>query len=93
MFCKKKSYHNSQKNVFCPCLEAVWEDHVDNFIPALPSEVILCGDGCCDSPNHSAKLLAYPLMEHHKGRIVQLEFVDKWEVNFEMDLKLSRLLL
>ena len=40
-------------------------------------ELVVCGDGQCDSPGHSAKNLCYFLMEMTSDFIVDLEIQDK----------------
>ena len=64
----------------------------------LDKEVILCGDGRCDSPGSSAKYCTYTLMESSTGTIlgviiivyvctytapIDFQTVDKREVNFK----------
>lgn len=79
-FIKENSFFNIQKNVVCPCLQKLWAEHVESALEYMPPNVTLCGDGRCDSPGHSAKLLVYPLMEHDSGRIIHLQFADKRQV-------------
>ncbi|KAK3713865.1 hypothetical protein QZH41_010922 [Actinostola sp. cb2023] len=40
-------------------------------------DVILSGDGQCDSPGHTAKYLCYYLMDHAKNLVIHVEIVDK----------------
>ena len=47
----------------------------------LDKEVIVCGDGQCDSPGHTAKNLCYFLMELVSGYILEVEVNDKRHVN------------
>ena len=88
-FVQHTSFFNIQKNVIAPSLKVVWSEHVDNMLKTLPGGAVLCGNGRCDSPGHSAKHLVYPLMEHGSGRIVHLEFVDKRQVIHARSLSLS----
>ena len=44
-------------------------------------EVVVSGDGCCDSPGKSAKICTYTLMETSKNAILHCETVDKREVH------------
>ena len=46
-------------------------------------DLILAGDGRCDSPGSSAKLCTYSLMEMEKNKIVHMEIVDKREVQLQ----------
>ena len=43
--------------------------------------MIVCGDGQCDSPGHTAKNLCYFLMELVSGYILEVEVTDKRHVN------------
>ena len=43
-------------------------------------DLILAGDGRCDSPGSSAKFCTYSLMEMEKNKIVHIEIVDEREV-------------
>lgn len=43
--------------------------------------MIVCGDGQCDSPGHTAKNLCYFLMELVSGYILEVEVKDKRHVN------------
>ena len=46
-------------------------------------DLILAGDGRCDSPGSSAKFCYYSLMEIEKNKIVHMEIVDKREVQLQ----------
>ena len=46
-------------------------------------EVVVCGDGHCDSPGSSAKYCTYTIMDSESGTILHFETVDKREVNFK----------
>ena len=46
----------------------------------MEGPVILCGDGRCDSPGNSAKFCTYTLMDSGSGLVLNLETVDKREV-------------
>ena len=46
----------------------------DELWDILSSEsVVLCGDGCNDSPGHSSKYYMYALMERHLDVIIDVE--------------------
>ena len=45
--------------------------------------LVLCGDGCCDSPGKSAKYCTYSLMESKSNKISHIETIDKHEVNLK----------
>lgn len=46
----------------------------------MSKEVIVCGDGQCDSPGHTAKNQCYFLMELVSGYILEVEVRDKRHV-------------
>ena len=76
-FLCETSFYNIQRNVVSPGLEKLWQKHVELNLPKMPKEAVLCGDGRCDSPGHSAKLLVYPIMDNVSSRIYHLELADK----------------
>lgn len=45
--------------------------------------VVLAGDGRCDSPGSSAKFCTYSVMEIESGVILHVETVDKREVDLQ----------
>ena len=45
--------------------------------------MILCGDGCCNSPRESAKYFTYSLMDSENNKILYVEFTDKHEVSLK----------
>lgn len=46
----------------------------------LNKELVICGDGQCDSPGHTVKNLCYFLMEIVSGYILEVEVRDKHHV-------------
>ena len=46
-------------------------------------DLVLCGDGRCDSPGKSAKYCTYSLMESETNKILHVETIDKREVNLK----------
>ena len=46
-------------------------------------DVVVSGDGQCDSPGHFAKNLCYFLMEMDTSYIIDLQIVDKRETNLK----------
>jgi len=46
-------------------------------------ELLLAGDGRCDSPGSSAKFCTYSLMEMEKNYILHMEIVDKRELQLQ----------
>ena len=46
-------------------------------------DLVLCGDGRCDSPGKCAKFCTYSLMESESNVILHFENVDKREVDLQ----------
>ena len=46
-------------------------------------DLVLCGDGRCDSPGKCAKFCTYSLMESESNIILHFENVDKREVDLQ----------
>ena len=84
-FLSETAYYNCQRNVLCPGLEHIWENHCAVSLGKMPDNAVVCGDGRCDSPGHCAKLLVYPIMDHSTRRIYWLEFCDKRKVKVIFD--------
>ena len=54
----------------------IWQQNV--IVSELRGkQLVVCGDGQCDSPGHSAKTLCYFLMEMATDYIVEVEVLDK----------------
>ena len=53
----------------------------------LGKEVVVGGDGQCDSPGYNAKNLSYFLMEVTSGYILELEVLDKRHVGLSTNLE------
>lgn len=71
-----------QQLYLIPCINEWWswqrEQLVQEFIA---KEIVVCGDGHCDSPGHTAKNLCYFLMELVSGYILEVEVQDKRHVS------------
>ena len=52
-------------------------DHVQN------KDIVLSGDGRCDSPGKSAKYCTYSLLDTDTGYILHCETIDKREVGLQ----------
>ena len=46
-------------------------------------ELVVCGDGQCDSPGFSAKNLCYYVMEMTTGYVIEMEVLDKRHVGLK----------
>ena len=80
-FISETTFYSLQRLYFVPAINEWWswqrEQIVEQF---LDKEVVVCGDGQCDSPGHTAKNLCYFLMELVSGYIVEVEIRDKCHV-------------
>ena len=64
-------------------METGWNKCQSEVLSVLQAqELVLCGDGRCDSPGTSAKYCTYTLMESNTNLIVHSETVTKAEVGF-----------
>ena len=57
--------------------------YINNTHRFANDEIIICGDGRCDSPGSSAKFCTYSLMEPDSGAILHCETIDKREVHLK----------
>jgi hypothetical protein len=59
-----------------------WEQHQAELFSQIASDsgITLIGDGRCDSPGSSAKFCTYTLMDLGSNLVLNLETVDKREV-------------
>lgn len=99
-FLSSSTFYRMQRLYLFPAVEEWWswmrEELVKQFVG---SEVVVGGDGQCDSPGFSAKNLCYFLMEISSSYILEIEVRDKHHVglastNMEKDAlknELSRL--
>ena len=77
-FISESTFYRMQRLYFIPAIDEWWswqrEQLIEDFID---QEVVVCGDGQCDSPGHTAKNLCYFLMELVSGYILEIEVRDK----------------
>ena len=72
-----------QQHLLRPVIDCFWQCHRRSVLAGMANQsVIACGDGRCDSPGFSAKLLVYALMEHSSSKIFHLEFVKIFHLEF-----------
>lgn len=94
-------FYRYQKLYLIPTVEKFWTQHITSIKEKYVSianlltlfillrfahkELIASGDGRCDSPGSSAKFCTYSMMSE-TGEVVELQTVDKREVNFKSPL-------
>ena len=75
------TFFRVQRVYLIPCICEWWSWQRDQLLEEFKHrEVVVCGDGQCDSPGHSAKNLCYFLMELVSGYILEIEVRDKRHV-------------
>lgn len=81
-FLSDSTFYRMQQLYLIPCINEWWswqrEQLVQEFIA---KEIVVCGDGHCDSLGHTAKNLCYFLMELVSGYILEVEVQDKRHVS------------
>jgi len=80
-FFSDSTFYGMQRLYLVPCINEWWNWQRDQLIEEFKSvEVVVCGDGQCDSPVHTAKNLCYFLMELVSDYILDVEVQDKCHV-------------
>ena len=75
-------FFRMQRLYLIPVVNEWWSWQREQILKEFfDKEVIVCGDGQCDSPGHTAKNLCYFLMELVSGYILEVEVNDKRHVN------------
>ena len=83
-FISPSTFYRVQRVYCIPVIDEWWEWMRANLISQFTNEnLVLSGDGQCDSPGFSAKNLCYFLMELVSGYILEVEIVDKRHVNMK----------
>ena len=81
-FISKSSYFRMQRLYLVPAVNEWWEWMRGELINEFRGQdIILSGDGQCDSPGFSAKNLCYFLMEVSSKYILNVQIVDKRHVS------------
>ena len=65
------------------------QENVSLCESGLDEELVLCGDGRCDSPRSSAQFYSYSLMDAKNNAIVHTDTVMRKEVSFNVHIKYS----
>uniref|UniRef100_A0A672IZZ1 THAP-type domain-containing protein n=1 Tax=Salarias fasciatus TaxID=181472 RepID=A0A672IZZ1_SALFA len=70
-----------KKHVF-PVINKTWIAEQEAVLSEIKSqeEVVLCGDGRCDSPGHSAKYCTYTFLDAQSSKVVDFNVVSVTEV-------------
>ena len=74
----KDMFLRYQNSLFFPVVQEWWDWNKRNIIEGLHNkEVVLAGDGQCDSPGKTAKYLCYYLLDITSSYVVHCEVMDK----------------
>ncbi|XP_044184614.1 uncharacterized protein LOC114971505 isoform X2 [Acropora millepora] len=83
-FISDSTFYRMQRLYLIPCINEWWswqrEQLIQGFLENGNNAMIVCGDGQCDSPGHTAKNLCYFVMELVSGYILEVEVRDKRHV-------------
>jgi len=80
-FISDSTFYRMQRLYLVPCINEWCNWQRDQLIEEFKSgEVVVCGDGQCDSPGHAAKNLCYFLMELVSDYTLDVEVWDKRHV-------------
>lgn len=77
-FLSKSTFFRYQRLYCVPVVNEWWNWQQETIMNDLKGkELVVNGDGQCDSPGHSAKNLCYYMMEMNTSFIIDLEILDK----------------
>ena len=80
-FISNSTFFRMQRLYLIPCINEWWNWQRDQLLEEFKNvEVVVCGDGQCDSLGHTAKNLCYFLMELVSDYILEVEVRDKRHV-------------
>ena len=80
-FISNSTFFRMQRLFLIPCINEWWNWQRDQLLEEFKNvEVVVCGDGQCDSPGHTAKNLCYFLMELVSDYILEVEVRDERHV-------------
>lgn len=78
----ERTFHSIQRKYLFPVVHRAWSAHQQGiFSRNNNTELVLCGDGRCDSPGYSAKYCTYTMMSEDSGEIVNFKIVQVTETN------------
>lgn len=73
-----RSFTRHQRQILFPCIKTTWTEQQAWLVAGLQAEdrdLVLGGDGRCDSPGHSAKYGSYTLIELVANVIIDMQLV------------------
>ena len=73
-FIAPRTYNLLQQLYIVPCVSKIWEKHQIALLHNLQQkQLVLGGDGRCDSPGYSAKYGSYSLMELENNKVIDVQ--------------------
>ncbi|KAK0138496.1 hypothetical protein N1851_024974 [Merluccius polli] len=78
------TYTRLRKTFVFPVVEKTWAKEQSAVLTDMKSreeEVVLCGDGRCDSPGHSAKYCTYTFLDVQSQKVVDFKVVSCTQVS------------
>ncbi len=73
--------HFRKKYVF-PVIEKTWAEEQNAVLSSMKSrEVVLCGDGQCDSPGHCAKYCTYTFIDVESQKVADFKVISCTQVS------------
>ena len=83
-FPSKSTFYRAQRLYLIPAVTEWWKWQQEKIFSELRGkQIVVAGDGQCDSPGFTAKNLCYFLMETTTTYIIDLEVLDKREVDMK----------
>ena len=80
-FISDSTFYGMERLYFIPAIDEWWGWQRGLLVRnVLGKEVVVCGDGQCDSPGHTTENLCYFLMELVSSYILEIEVRDKQHV-------------
>ena len=77
----KSVYHRPQTNHVIPSIIISWQRQQSTHLLTLQDMeggLELAGDGCSDSPGHSAKYGGYNVIEQRVNKVLDIQVVQVW---------------
>ena len=71
-----RTYHLLQWLYITPCIKEIWGNRQLRFLQKLDQrELVLGGDGRCDSPGHSTKYGSYSFVDLNTNNVLDVQLV------------------
>lgn len=78
----QSTFHRYQAAYFVPSIENFWQEHQQKVLDTHKGrDLVVFGDGRCDSPGSSATLCTYTIMDNDTNTILSTDTVMKAEVS------------